>query len=62
MSHLPRECPAWGKKCYKCGNKIILVLNAGPSNQEEEIENPAAHPQDERAKVSQIGPGLEATW
>ena len=21
-SHLPRECPAWGKKCHKCGNKI----------------------------------------
>ena len=20
-SHLPRECPAWGKKCHKCGNK-----------------------------------------
>ena len=20
-SHSPRECPAWGKKCYKCGNK-----------------------------------------
>ena len=21
MSHLPRECPVWGKKCHKCGNK-----------------------------------------
>ena len=21
MSHPPRECPAWGKKCHKCGNK-----------------------------------------
>ena len=21
MSHPPRECPAWGKKCDKCGNK-----------------------------------------
>ena len=20
-SHLPRECPAWCKKCHKCGNK-----------------------------------------
>ena len=20
-SHLPRECPVWGKKCHKCGNK-----------------------------------------
>ena len=21
ISHPPRECPAWGKKCHKCGNK-----------------------------------------
>ena len=21
QSHLPRECPAWGKYCHKCGNK-----------------------------------------
>ena len=21
MSHLPRECQVWGKKCHKCGNK-----------------------------------------
>ena len=21
MFHLPRECPVWGKKCHKCGNK-----------------------------------------
>ena len=21
QSHSPRECPAWGKKCRKCGNK-----------------------------------------
>ena len=21
MSHPPTECPAWGKKCHKCGNK-----------------------------------------
>ena len=21
MSHPPRECPAWGKTCHKCGNK-----------------------------------------
>ena len=42
--------------------KITLVLNAGPSSQEEGIENPTAHPEDERAKVSHISPGLEATW
>ena len=21
QSHPPRECPAWGKYCHKCGNK-----------------------------------------
>ena len=42
--------------------KITLVLNAGSSSQEEGTENPAAHPEDTRAKVSHIGPGLEATW
>ena len=41
--------------------KITLVLNAGPSIQEEGTENPAAHLEDTRAKVSHIGPGLEAT-
>ena len=41
--------------------KIILVLNAGPSSQEEGIEDPAAHPEDARAKVSISSPGLEAT-
>ena len=40
--------------------KITLVLNAGPSSQEEGIEDPEAHPEDIRAKVS-ISPGLEAT-
>ena len=42
--------------------KITLVLNVGQSSQEKGIENPTAHPEDERAKVSHIGPGLEATW
>ena len=41
--------------------RIILVLNAGPSSQEEGIEDPAAHPEDARAKVSISSPGLEAT-
>ena len=41
--------------------KITLVLNAGPHSQEEGTENLAAHPEDERAKVSHIGPGIEAT-
>ena len=41
--------------------KITLVLNAGPSSQEEGIEDPAAHPEDARAKASISSPGLEAT-
>ena len=36
--------------------KIILVLNAGPSSQEEGIEYPKAHPEDSRAKVSVSSP------
>ena len=42
--------------------KIILVLNVGPSSQEEGTENPAVHAEDERAKVNHISSGLEATW
>ena len=41
--------------------KIILVLNAGPSSQEEGIDDPAAHPEDIRAKVNISSSGLEAT-
>ena len=26
QSHLPRECPAWGKKCHKCGNKNHFTM------------------------------------
>ena len=42
--------------------KITLVLNVGPSSQEEGTESPTAHPEDARAKVSHISSlGLEAT-
>ena len=41
--------------------KITLVLNAGPSSQEEGIEDPEAHPEDAKAKVSISSPGQEAT-
>ena len=34
--------------------KIILVLNAGPNSQEEGIEDPEAHPEDAKAKVSAV--------
>ena len=41
--------------------RIILVLNAGPSSQEEGTGDPAAHPEDARAKVNISSLGLEAT-
>ena len=57
MSHSPRECPAWGKKCHKCGNKTISVHSVGLSSQGLGTENPVAHPEDIRAEVSHIIPG-----
>ena len=53
-SHPPRECPVWGKKCHKCGNKNHFSTPG--------TENPIAHPEDIRAEVSHIIPGLEASW
>ena len=41
--------------------RTILVLNAGPSSQEEGTDDPAAHPEDVRAKANVNSPGLEAT-
>ena len=41
--------------------RIILVLNAGPSSQEEGTDGPTAHPEVVRAKVNVSSPGLEAT-
>ena len=42
--------------------KTISVHSVGPSSQEPGTENPAAHPEDARAKVNPIIPGLEASW
>ena len=42
--------------------RTTLVLNVGPNSQEEGTENPTAHPEDARAKVSHVSsPGLKAT-
>ena len=41
--------------------KTISVHSVGPSSQELGTENPIAHPEDARAKVSHIIPGLEAS-
>ena len=42
--------------------KIISVHIVGLSSQEPGTESPVAHPEDVRAKVSHIIPGLEASW
>ena len=41
--------------------RIILVLNVGPDSQEEGTDDPAAHPEDVRAKANISSPGQEAT-
>ena len=56
----PENAQHGAKSVTNMAIKIILVLNAGPSSQEEGIENPTGHLEDARAKVS-ISPGLEAT-
>ena len=59
MSHLPRECPAWGKKCHKCGNKIISIHVVGPNSQETGTGDPRADPKDAKARVNHLIQGLE---
>ena len=63
------ECPTHlenaqrgAKSVTSVAIKITSVLNVGLSSQELGTESPAAHPEDARAKVSHVGPGLEATW
>ena len=41
--------------------KTTSVHNVGLSSQEPGTESPTAHPEDTRAKVSHIIPGLEAS-
>ena len=41
-SHLPRECPTWGRKCHKCGNKksfqyMLKVKAERPLGQQQEL-------------------------
>ena len=56
----PENAQHGTKSVISVAIKIILVLNAGPSSQEEGIEDPEAHPEDARAKVSISSPGQEA--
>ena len=64
VEHLtcPENAQHGAKSVTNVAIKITSVPNVGTSSQEGGTENPAAHPEDARAKVSHIGPGLEATW
>ena len=63
VKHLihPENAQHGAKSVTNVEIRIILVLNAGPSSQEEGIDDPAAHSEDARAKVNVSSPGLEAT-
>ena len=61
MPHLPRECPVWAKNVTSVAIKTTSVHNVGLSSQEPGTESPTAHPEDARAKVSHVIPGLEAS-
>ena len=41
--------------------RIILVRNVGPDSREEGTDDPAAHPEDARAKANINSPGQEVT-
>ena len=58
----PRECPAWGKKCHKCGNKNHFSTQCRSKQSWRRGQKIPQHiTEDARAKVSHISPGLEAT-
>ena len=60
-SHPLRECPAWGKKCHKCGNKNHFSTQCRSRQLEEGTDSPTAHPEDVRAKANVNSPGQEVT-
>ena len=43
--HLLRECPAFGKKCHKCGLKIISVAVVGQRTGTKEMATVEDHPE-----------------
>ena len=57
----PENAQHGAKSVINVEIRTILVLNAGPSSQEEGTDDPAAHPEDVRAKANVSSPGLEAT-
>ena len=61
LTHLENaQCGA--KSVTSVAIKITSVHNVRLSSQEPGTESPAAHPEDARAEVSHIIPGLEASW
>ena len=39
-SHPPRECPAWGKKCHKCGNKNHFNTCCRSKQKSQQVNKP----------------------
>ena len=63
VEHLihPENAQHGAKSVINVEIRTILVCNVGPSSQEEGTDDPAAHPEDIRAKANINSPGLEAT-
>ena len=52
----------WAKNVTSVATKTISVHSVGLSSQEPGTGSSIAHPEDVRAEVSHIVPGLEASW
>ena len=63
VEHLihPESAQHGAKSVINVEIRTILVCNVGPGSQEEGTDDPAAHPEDTRAKANISSPGLEAT-
>ena len=63
VEHLIHQesAPHGAKSVINVEIRIILVLNVGPDSQEEGTDDPAAHPEDIRAKANINSPGQEVT-
>ena len=59
---LPENAQLGAKNVTSVAIKTISVHSVGLSSQEPGTESPTAHPEDARAKVNHIIPGLEASW
>ena len=63
VEHLihPENAQCGAKSVINVEIRTILVCNVGPGSWEEGTDDPAAHPEDVRAKANINSPGLEAT-